>query len=106
MTKKNNGAPPTLTRRGMTAYIKKARPEFPEELIQIAIREIINSVSSSLAAERPVILRGFGRFTTRRYQGSAKQLGLIFRPSPSLSSRLGQPDESFCKTSEATPADD
>lgn len=74
----------------MALRIRSLQPSFPPELIQAAIREIIDGLSSALAEGRPVVLRGFGRFTPRRYHGGAKKLGLIFRPAPRLLSRLNK----------------
>ena len=83
--------PPTLTRRRLAARIRRARPEFPPELILIAVREIIKYLAAAWAAERTVALRRFGRFQVRRYHRSTKKLGLIFRPSPELTARVNPP---------------
>ena len=88
--------PPTLTRRRLTSRIKKLHPAFPAELIKIAADEIIGLWRAALAAERPVVLRRFGRFEVRRYRRSTrKTLGLIFHASPELWARLnpGPPDK-------------
>ena len=82
--------PPTLTRRLMALRIRRLQPSFPPELIQAGIREIIDGLASALAEGRPVVLRGFGRFTPRRYRGAAKKLGLVFRPAPGLLARLNK----------------
>ena len=82
--------PPTLTRRLMALRIRRLQPSFPPELIQAGIREIIDELASALAEGRPVVLRGFGRFTPRRYRGGAKKLGLVFRPAPRLLARLNE----------------
>jgi nucleoid DNA-binding protein len=80
--------PPALTRRRLAVRMKRLAPAYPAELIQAAIREIIGGLAEALVRERPVILRGFGRFQVRRYRAGAKRLGCIFRPSPALSGRL------------------
>lgn len=82
--------PPTLTRRRLAMRMRRLRPQFPTELVQVTADEIIAALSSALARGRPVILRGFGRFQVRRYRDSAKRLGVIFRPSPKLSARLNR----------------
>lgn len=80
--------PPTLTRRRLAARLRRLSPQFPAELVQAAAREILAALSSALSEERPVILRGFGRFQVRRYRNSSKRLGVVFRPSPGLTARL------------------
>ena len=84
--------PPVLTRRRLAAELKSRAPEFPPELLRAALKEILDGLTEALAEERTVILRGFGRFEVRRYQGSAKRLGLVFRPSPALTVRLAEED--------------
>lgn len=88
MTDPVSTAPPTLTRRRLAVRMKRLAPAYPAELIQAALREIIDGLAEALVRERPVILRGFGRFQVRRYRFGPKRLGLIFRPSPALSTRL------------------
>jgi hypothetical protein len=68
--------------------MRRLQPSFPLELVQAGIREIIEGLAGALAEGRPVALRGFGRFTPRRYRGGVKRLGLIFRPAPGLLARL------------------
>lgn len=85
--------PPTLTRRRLGARLRRLSPRFPAELVQAAAREIIAALSLALSEERPVILRGFGRFQVRRYRNSSKRLGVVFRPSPSLTARLNRVPE-------------
>ena len=78
----------TLTRRRLTARLKVLRPAWPRELIRAAGEVIIQTLAEALAQGRPVALNGFGRLTPRRYQGSRKRLGLVFRPSARLHDRL------------------
>lgn len=82
--------PPTLTRRRLAMRMRCLGPQFPAELVQAAVGEIVAALSSALARGRPIILRGFGRFQVRRYRNSAKRLGVIFRPSPELTARLNR----------------
>ena len=85
---KNNNRPPTLTRRLLARQIRNLYPQFPLEVVEAAIREIIAGASAALVEGRPLVLRGFGRFTPRRYQSATKKRGLIFRASPDLLARL------------------
>ncbi|MDR0882542.1 MAG: hypothetical protein LBP55_08365 [Candidatus Adiutrix sp.] len=86
----NRPAPPPLTRRRLAVRLKRLTPNFPAELLQAAMKEIISALGGALAAGRPVILRGFGRFEVRRYRAGRKKVGLVFRPSPELAARLNQ----------------
>lgn len=74
--------------------IRRLQPSFPPELIQAAIREIIDGLALALDEGRPVVLRGFGRFTPRRYRSATKKLGLIFRPAPRFLARLNKSGDS------------
>jgi len=94
--------PPTLTRRLMARRLKEMHPDFPRELIEAALKEIISVTAGALSEGRPVTLRGFGRFQPRRYEGGSKRLGLLFRPSPELVSRL---NKSPAADAEPDPAD-
>ncbi|UQZ90288.1 hypothetical protein C4J81_14180 [Deltaproteobacteria bacterium Smac51] len=80
--------PPTLTRRILLIHLKKTLPHFPAEVLRAGLEEIIACLADSLVRGGPVILRGFGRFQLRRYQNSTKTVGVVFRPSPGLFSRL------------------
>ncbi len=87
----SDGRPPGLSRHSLSLRIRRLQPSFPLELVQAGLREIIDGLAGALAEGRPVILRGFGRFTPRRYRGRTKKLGLIFRPAPRLLARLNRP---------------
>ncbi len=79
--------PPTLTRRLLVSRLKKALPQFPDELLKAGLEEIVAALAAGIRSGRPIVLRGFGRLTPRRYQ-SRKKRGLIFKPSPALMRRL------------------
>ena len=84
---------PVLTRRRLAACLRDRRrrdrqPDWPLELTRAATEEIILALGAALAAGRPVILNGFGRFEVRRYSGPRKKVGLIFRPATRLLEKL------------------
>jgi hypothetical protein len=80
--------PPLLTRRLLLARLRKALPQFPGELLKAGIEEIAALLAAGIQSGRPIVLRGFGRLTPRRYPGGRKKRGLIFRASPALIKRL------------------
>ncbi len=82
--------PPTLTRRLLVSRLKKALPQFPDELLKAGLEEIIAVLTDGLKSGRPIALKGFGRLTPRRYQGGRKKRGLIFKASPALMKRLNK----------------
>mgnify|MGYP003623363764 FL=1 len=81
---------PTLTRRRLVSAIKAQVPGFPLEVVQAASRIILERLSANLEEGRPIALRGFGSFQVRRYANSSKKLGIIFRPSPELLTRVNK----------------
>lgn len=90
MTDNKKALVPTLTRRRLASAIKAQASDFPAEIIQAAARIILDKLSSALEEGRPIALRGFGSFQVRRYENSSKKLGLIFRPSPELLTRINK----------------
>ena len=77
---------PPLTRRTLVAGLRKRG--HTTELAQLALGVVIEAMVGSLIQGQGIIFRGFGNFKVRRYKGSTKRLGLIFRPSRKLTGRL------------------
>jgi hypothetical protein len=100
-----------LSRNCLLGKVIRRVPDVPPQVTRLAMDLVLKTLPEVLAMGRPVTLRGFGRLIPRRYTGSpTKRLGLLFHPSPQLTSlielsRSPGDDVPEAGTAACTPAD-
>ncbi|MDR1166573.1 MAG: hypothetical protein LBO66_12045 [Deltaproteobacteria bacterium] len=81
-----------LPKTALLDLLVKRRPQYSASLVRLAGELILDSFRDALSHGRPIALRGFARFSPRRYPNKFpfKTMGLVFRPSPKLLARVSE----------------